>query len=140
MFNKKIKELENPKLEIKPEGWVDTLILEGGSWRCGKAYNGIEIRLSDQRGGGVMTLEDALRIKKFIEDHFRFVLEEEELENNKYIDCDKCGARILKEKAIKGKDEIREKWKDVNILAYGGIRPKEKYIHTPYYCIHCKKK
>lgn len=59
-------------LAIKPEGWVDSLVFEFGNFHaCGQAEAGIGVRVSSERGGGVLTLDDMLAIHDMIGKHFK---------------------------------------------------------------------
>lgn len=59
-------------LAIKPEGWIDSLVFELGSFHsCGQAEAGVGIRVSSERGGGVLTLDDMLAIHDMISKHFK---------------------------------------------------------------------
>lgn len=59
-------------LAIKPEGWVDSIVFEYGNIHaCGQAEAGIGVRISSQRGGGVLTLDDMLAIHDMIGGHIK---------------------------------------------------------------------
>lgn len=61
-------------LRIRPEGWVHDLVFEVENIHmCGQAEAGVGIRLSDERGGGVLTLDDMIAIQKMIAFHLKRV-------------------------------------------------------------------
>ncbi len=63
------EEKMNGSLEIKPEGWIDSLILENRFGNCGRAYRGIPIRLKSSQYGGVISIDDMVRLRDFINKH-----------------------------------------------------------------------
>lgn len=61
-------------LRINPEGWTEDLVFDFEYANgCGQAENGIGIRLSSERGGGVLTLDDLLAMQKMIAFHIKRV-------------------------------------------------------------------
>lgn len=60
-------------LRIKPEGWVDSILFIKGVSSCGQAYNGISVNINNEPGG-VMTLDDLLELRDFINQHLKDVI------------------------------------------------------------------
>jgi len=60
------------QLEIKPEGWIQTIVFEGGFYNCGTAENGMGVNLNHE-AGGVFTNEDLKKIRNFINYHLKQV-------------------------------------------------------------------
>src|SRR5690606_35308423 len=71
-MSRKYKEtdFEEKLLRIKPEGWVDELVLEFG-WlhSSGQAEKSIEVRINDN-AGGVLTNDALVAIAEMISNHF----------------------------------------------------------------------
>ena len=65
------------------------------------------------------------------------------LEKNTIIPCEICKCRIAKEDAIKGKSVVVDRTTSDSII-FDVIRNRgpqaNEAIHTPYYCLRCKKK
>ncbi len=61
------------KLVIKPEGWVDNLIIiVGSSSECGREKRGMHVCISPNdtcREGGVIRREDMVRIVEAFQEH-----------------------------------------------------------------------
>jgi len=72
IYNKKD---EYKTLRIKPEGWMNELIIEPGFSSCGQAKYGIHIQLSSEKGGGVLTNDDLIAISERIKEHFKELAE-----------------------------------------------------------------
>ena len=68
------KAVKGNRLFFKPEGWVDNLTVELGSFRCGQETNGLFIGINDQAGGVLSRTDMKILIKVFKEHLKQFPL------------------------------------------------------------------
>lgn len=59
-------------LRIKPEGWENSIHFYKGDSSCGQAHRGISVNINNE-AGGVMTLDDLLELRDFINEHFKTI-------------------------------------------------------------------
>ena len=67
--------LEMENLKIKPEGETMTLIFEKSGHSCGRAYRGIGFSTSLHRGGSVITIDDALLLRDWLNERIKEAIE-----------------------------------------------------------------
>lgn len=66
-------EKDDRGLVLTPEGTVDDYILQRGFHRCGVAHYGISIQYGENSGGSVLTLDDIVRLRNFLNLHLQEV-------------------------------------------------------------------
>ena len=67
-FEEKYKIEENGGIVLNVEGDKE-YIFEGGFHRCGRAYDGMGIRYGGNKYGGVLTLDELVKLRNFINKH-----------------------------------------------------------------------
>lgn len=65
--------MKSRELKIEAEGGKG-LLLTKGHWQCGKAYHGMELTILGDRAGGVLRLDDLVKLRDFINEHLENVL------------------------------------------------------------------
>lgn len=68
-------EKEGKGLVLKVNG-DSSYILEGGFNRCGDAYYGIHIQYGGAKAGGVISLDEIVRLRDFLNKHISTLLPE----------------------------------------------------------------
>ena len=67
-FKEKYKIEENGGIVLNVEGDKE-YIFEGGFHGCGRAYYGMGIRYGENEAGGVLTLDELVKLRNFINEH-----------------------------------------------------------------------